>query len=61
LKQRKKHPDLLFIQSIPESELIEQHIEVFFEKPNPYLYTFNGNIKYNNVTFKVNLESPDPR
>lgn len=50
LKQRKKHPDLLFLQTMPEAGLIEQSVEIFYEKPNPYLYTFNGNVKQNNVT-----------
>jgi hypothetical protein len=37
------------LQTIPEPELIEQQVEIFFEKPNPYLYTFNGNVKQGSV------------
>lgn len=38
---------------MPETELLEQHVEVFYEKPNPYLYTFHGNVKQGNVSYWV--------
>ena len=31
-------------------------VEVNYEKPNPFLTTFNGNLKMNNVIKSINIE-----
>lgn len=43
LKRKTRHADeKISCQSMKPSELHDQRLDIFYERPNPNLYTFNG-------------------
>lgn len=53
LKLRKVPHCLQSLQREPETDVGNLEIEVSYEKPNPFLNSFNGNMKLDNVDIEI--------
>jgi magnesium-transporting ATPase (P-type) len=60
LKLKKTCDNLDFLRELSEYDLYSLQVEFAFEKPNPFLSTFNGNVTIRNVSFlpsRKNIQS----